>query len=196
MVDRKWNKDSYSKTAGFSSHSATERQTDDYYATEPRAVRLLLEREQFWTFIFEPACGEGHLSKEMERLGHTVKSMDLIDRWYWEQGNFLLLRSLDPEYNIITNPPYKIADEFIRKWLELLSDGQKLALFLPIRYLEGKARKKLFEKYPPYKIHVSSSRIKCAMNWEFEKMTWSAVCYSRFVRIKGSNEPTILERFN
>jgi len=36
---------------------------NDYYATEPKAVELLLEQEKFLPKIWEPACGEGHISK-------------------------------------------------------------------------------------------------------------------------------------
>jgi len=194
--DWTWNKDAYSKTAWFSSHSLWERAEHDYYATEPRAVELLLERESFWDKIFECACGEWHLSEEMIRLWKDVFSSDLIDRGYWAQKDFLTLEKLSPNYDIITNPPYKYANNFIEKAMDLLWEGKKLALFLPIRYLEGKARKKLFEKYPPLKVYVSSWRLSCAKNGDFDKMKWNAVCYSWFIRQKWYEWKTILERFN
>jgi len=202
--DWNWNSVSYSKVSWFSSHSEWEREVNDYYATEPKAVKLLLELEKFNNRIYEPACWEWHLSKYLIEQWYDVYSSDLINRWYWEVRDFLeceYSKELTPFSqllwrDIITNPPYKIADKFIIHWLKLLEKWWKLALFLPIRYLEWKARKKIFQDYPPKKIRVSSSRLKCAMNWEFEKMTWSAVCYAWFVREKWYQWETSLWRFN
>ena len=49
-----------------------------------------------------------------------------------------------------------------------MDDGNRLALFLKVQFLEGKKRKELFSKYPPKVIYVSSSRIKCAKNGDFD----------------------------
>ena len=46
-------------TNGDSSHSTRERETRDYYATDPRAVEALLQREKFDRYILEPTCGGG-----------------------------------------------------------------------------------------------------------------------------------------
>lgn len=67
-------------TLGASSHSSTERQQDDYYATDPIAMELLLDLEQFSPNIWECACGAGHLSKVLEAHGYHVKSTDLVYR--------------------------------------------------------------------------------------------------------------------
>ena len=56
--DRTGNSVSYSKVGGFSSHSEQERETNDYYATEPKAIEWLLKLEGFNNRIREPACGE------------------------------------------------------------------------------------------------------------------------------------------
>jgi len=58
--DKDWggNSQSVFSNLGASSHSEFERQTHDYYATEPKAVRLLLELEDFTDDIWECACGE------------------------------------------------------------------------------------------------------------------------------------------
>jgi hypothetical protein len=51
--------------------------------------------------------------------------------------------------DIITNPPYKFALEFVEKALELITDGHKVAMFLKLQFLEGKARRAFFDKAPP-----------------------------------------------
>lgn len=195
--DWKGNSVSYSKTLGASSHTEKEREPYDYYATEPKAVRLLLELEDFDGKIWECACGEGHLSEEMKRLGYDVYSSDIIDRDYGEVIDFLNIENHEEtEFNIITNPPYRYADDFILKSLSIMKKGKKLALFLPIRYLEGKKRKSIYQNFPPKVIYVSSSRLKCAIGGKFEEMTGSAVSYAWFIWEKGYIGETIIKWFN
>lgn len=198
LKDWTGNKVSYTKTNGFANDSIQSRHELDYYATEPKAIRLLLELEKFKGNIWECACGEGHLSEEMKRLGYNVYSTDLINRGYGDaQMDFLGIENNNiVDMNIITNPPYKYANEFIIKALDIISEGNKLALILPIRYLEGKTRKKIFTETPPKIVYISSSRIKCAMNGSFEAMQGSAVCYAWFVWEKGFKGDTILKWFN
>lgn len=53
---------------GSSSHALENREAFDYYATDPKAVEMLLELEQFAPVIWEPACGEGHISKVLQLM--------------------------------------------------------------------------------------------------------------------------------
>lgn len=133
----------------------------------------------------------------MLRLGYDVYSSDIIDRGYGEIIDFLSIENCNEiDMHIITNPPYRYANDFILKSLSIMKTGYKLALFLPIRYLEGKERKQTFRTYPPKVVYVSSSRLKCAINAEFDKITSSAVSYAWFVWQKGYKGDTILKWFN
>lgn len=76
-------------TLGATNHSTSEREVDDYYATDPRAVTELLGLESFSRNIWEPACGEGHISKTLEAAGYKVLSTDLIDRGFGVGGGGL-----------------------------------------------------------------------------------------------------------
>jgi hypothetical protein len=200
MASKDWTGNSIAnlKTMGASSHASYDREQHDYYATEPKAVRLFLEMEPMEGPIWECACGEGHLSEEMKAMGYEVYSTDLIDRNYGDgQLDFLSLANMNKtEMNIITNPPYKFANAFIIKAMSIMQEGKKLALFLPIRYLEGKARKDIFAKFPPKVIYISSSRLICAFNGKFEDISGSATAYSWFVWEKGYAGPTTLKWFN
>lgn len=80
------NQHSIYKTLGASNHTEGGRQSDDYYATEPKAAELLLEQEDFHHTIWECACGEGHLAKVFEQHGHEVIATDLIYRGYGGRG--------------------------------------------------------------------------------------------------------------
>lgn len=186
-------------TLGASNHTAEERQAEDYYSTDPEAVKMLLEMETFNNNIWECACGEGHLSKQMEKMGYTVHSTDLIDRGYGNGGVDFLAQTERFDGDIITNPPYNKAYEFIEKSLELIPEGNRVAMFLKVQFLEGKKRKELFAKYPPKIVYVSSSRILCAKNGDFEnirKSGGSAVAYCWFIWEKGFKGDPIIKWFN
>ena len=120
----------------------------DYYATEPKATELLLENEKFKTDVWEPACGGGHISEVLKKHGYNVLSTDIIDRGYpmTIEEDFFTVSKSDNYYSpdIVTNPPYKYAKEFVEHALEISSDGTKIAMFLKLTFLEGKARKKMF----------------------------------------------------
>ncbi|UWI17510.1 MAG: Thymidylate synthase complementing protein [Bacteriophage sp.] len=107
-------------TLGSSNHVPEEREAFDYYATDPRAVEMLLELEQFSPVIWEPACGEGHISKVLQAHGYEVISTDLIYRGFGdpEPLDFLKETLDDFEGDIITNPPYSMGLEFVQRALE------------------------------------------------------------------------------
>jgi hypothetical protein len=197
MKDWTGNKKSLFTTLGASNHSEHQRQGADYYATNPDTIDPLFKKECFSDVIWEPACGEGHLSKKMEDWGKTVISQDLIDRNYGEGNvNFLKQTKMPCPADIITNPPYRYAKEFVEKGLELISKEKvgnlKVAMFLKLTFLEGKKRRELFNKYPPKIIYVFSERQKCAINGDFENTGSSAACYAWFVWEKDIKEyPTL-----
>lgn len=199
MSDWTGNKNSVYKTLGASNHTDKERERDDFYATEPKAMELLCDLMQFHDHIWEPACGQGHLSEVLKSRGYDVISTDLIDRGYGTGGVNFLTYNEKFDGDIITNPPYKYGKEFVEHALELVDDGNYVAMFLKLQFLEGKARKDLFQKYPPKTIYVSSSRLLCAKNAQFDEMRdggGSAVAYCWFVWEKGYQGKTTIEWFN
>lgn len=102
------------------------REPNDFYSSDPKAVRALMERLQLdkGTVIYECACGSGNLSRELEDMGYQVLSTDLIDRGYGTPGiDFLQVKTIPDNCIILTNPPYKYATEFIEHSMELLPDG-------------------------------------------------------------------------
>lgn len=194
------NRNSIYKTLGATNHTDKEREIDDYYATEPKAAELLLDLEVFSKNIWEPACGEGHLSKVFEDAGYTVLSTDIVDRGFGVgHKDFLSDEVTFWDGDIITNPPYKHAQAFIEKALSIVPKGRKVAMFLRVQFLEGQRRRKMFEKYPPKTIYVSSSRLQTAKNGDFERMKrggGSAMAYAWFVWEKGHKGRTTLKWFN
>lgn len=164
-----------------------EAEQNDYYATSPKAVELLLEQEEFSKNIWEPACGEGHMAKVLESKGHKVFSSDLIDRGYGEGGRDFLAETRIFQGDIITNPPYIYAKEFVEKALEMVPPGNKVAMFLKLTFLEGQNRRSLFREKPPQTVYVSSARLQCGKNGNFTGK--SAVAYAWFVWRRGYPRP-------
>lgn len=58
----------------------------EFYPTPPEATRALLAAERFNGSIWEPACGQGHISKVLAEAGHEVISTDLVDYGYGQSG--------------------------------------------------------------------------------------------------------------
>ena len=166
----------------------------DYYATEPKATELLLQEETFSEKIWEPACGEGYISKVLKAHGYDVTSTDLIDRGYGDDTLDFFANSAPCDCDIITNPPYKYAKEFVEHALDLVTEGHKVAMFLKLTFLEGKGRRKLFHNTPPQTVYVSSARLQCGKNGDFSGT--SMVAYAWFVWEKGYKGDTILKWIN
>ena len=180
---------------GASSSTSAGRAVNDFYATPPKAVEMLLELENFSTNILEPCCGMGHIGKVLQAHEHHVDARDLIDRGYGVGGvDFLQCREQHLDADIITNPPYARACEFVKKALEVVDCGHKIAMLLKLTFLEGKERRQLFDANPPMRIWVSSSRLACMKNGE--KFSASCICYAWFVWKKGWHGDTVVKWFN
>lgn len=198
MKDWTGNQKSTFVTLGASNHSEKDRETNDYYATDPHALEIFLNKLQedgveLHNDIWECACGEGHLSEVLKNRGYQVYSTDLVARGYEEQQiDFLKYEGEDVSFDILTNPPYKFAKEFVEKALEIQENGYYTIMFLKIQFLEGQARKEMFKKYPPKYVYVNSTRQLCAMNGKFEKYKATAICYCWYIWEKGfEGEPII-----
>lgn len=183
---------------GASNHSDGEREDNDFYATDPKTLEILLDQLKIdgiklHNNIWEPACGQGHLSEVLKENGYKVWSTDLVDRGYGT-GNTDFLKSVSDSWcgDILTNPPYKYAKEFVEKALDVTRNSCYTVMLLKIQFLEGKERYKLFKKYPPKYVYVNSSRQTCYINGDMSKKMSSASCYCWFIWQKGfEGEPII-----
>jgi hypothetical protein len=131
--------------------SAVDRSKTDFYPTPENVTIALLNYLNLpkETVVWEPACGEGHMSKTLESLGYEVVSSDLHDREYGIVGiDFLETSRIDIDRSewIITNPPFSLSEQFIRKCIE---HHLPFALLLKSQYWHSSRRRKLFEEYKP-----------------------------------------------
>lgn len=125
--------------------SGGKREKNDFYPTPRYVTELLLKSENFSSMVWEPACGAGDISLVLSANGFQVYSTDLnADKYgFGEKLNFLSIRNNKRIDNIITNPPFSLATEFILKSKELAQS--KIALFLRTNFLEGEKRYKMFK---------------------------------------------------
>lgn len=196
MKDWAGNNKSVYTRLGASNHAINNRVENDYYATDPKAAELLLEVEPNLDNIWECACGEGHLAKVFGDCGKLTLATDVVNRGFGDAFiDFLSSNCLPTKYwygDIVTNPPYKYALEFVKRAISLVPVGRKVCMFMKLTFLEGKERKKLFKKYPPKTVYVCSGRVNCCRNGEFEKYKSTAIAYAWFVWEKGfTGKPTI-----
>ena len=176
---------------------------NDYYATNPKAVEMLLTNYTFdATTILEPCVGGGHIANAINNFfanQRVITGLDLIDRGYPNTivQDFLTWETDRKFEGIITNPPFSLAQEFIEKGMELLTDDGQMAMFLKIQFLEGAKRKEFFEKYPPKYIYVFRNRMATWNNGnEVDPNTgkrWATtMCHAWFIWEKGSKtEPVV-----
>lgn len=182
-------------TLGATNHSTGERQKEDYYATDPRFINHLLEKEPWLKNpdlkILEPSAGEGVLvDRFYELTGNKMDAYDLIARRddIIEQDYFTA--DFSNKYDVIlTNPPYLkdtaktttgLAD-YILKALKEVKIGGTVIMFLKTLHLESKVRyEKIFKNYPPSKLYVYASRISCYKNND-TTLPQGAISYTIFM---------------
>lgn len=167
-------------SVGTKTHSKEDR-GDDFYETPRCAIITLLELEKFSQVVFEPACGNGAISSVLEERGYDVELCDLRDRGCTDRNGELqdvddFLKTEPADWHgpdIITNPPFGIANEFIAHAMHAWKP-RKMAMLLNLNVLcgsENDDRNYWMNEYPPAKIYVFSRRLPMMHRdgWEGEK---------------------------
>lgn len=113
----------------------------DFYPTPPEVTIALMEFLKLSKdiIIWEPACGDGAMSKILKQYGHKVIETDLNTGTDY-------LKTEGKADAIITNPPFNLSAAFIEK---ALNEADIVAMVLKSQYWHAKKRISLFEKYPP-----------------------------------------------
>jgi len=183
----------------FGRHSLADRK-NDLYETPPCATRALIPFLDPAEEIWEPACGPGAIVRELRDAGFVVHATDLVD---YGQGrahsgiDFLMERG-DPWWPdvIVTNPPFKLADEFTRHALTLAST---VWIFQRLNWLEGVKRADLMDRHLD---HILLGRERLPMmhrdGWEGPKLGASAMPFAwfRFEAERPAGRVTRFERIS
>ena len=187
-------------TNGCSNHSEENRANNDFYATDPKDVELLFTEcnLKFANDILEPCAGEGHIAEVFKKHGFNVKACDLIQRTYPLDNTWDFLTQTEKfDGDIVTNPPYDLASQFVEKSLELIPTGNLVVMLLKLTFLESKKRRKLFDTKQLKTVYVFTNRTVCARNGNEEEFgKGGAVAYAWFVWEKGYNDDPKIKWIN
>lgn len=204
-MSKEWkgNKKSVSTMLGMSTTWHPEqRAAGDYYTTDPTAVEQFIKHiskkdglitGSFFNTIWEPACGCGNISKVLKSHGYKVISSDLYDRGFGYTGfDFLGSVGVPESCNtIITNPPYALADDFVKHAMDVLPIGGRYFALMNLSYLAGQKRfNEIYNNGYLRAIHVYPHRINCYKNNENTGHS-SPVSYAWFEYLKRSHNGNI-----
>jgi hypothetical protein len=128
----------------------------EFYPTPVWGTNALLSLEKFTGSILEPCCGDGAIAEVLKKMGYQVIASDICDRGYGRQQDFL--DRIDPIDNIITNPPFNLAEAILAHALRLAR--RKVALLLRTAFLESRGRyERVYAHNPPARMLVFSERL-------------------------------------
>ncbi len=171
---------------------------DDLYETPPVAVTAIMKRETLPSVVWEPACGPGAIVGVLRAAGHTVIATDLIDWGCPDSGSrrdFLFEKRAPHGCEcIITNPPYKLAQEFVLKAREL---APKVVMLLRLGFLESERRRNILESGDLSRVYVFRNRLPMMhrRGWTGPRAS-SATAYAWFVWDRAHTGPTVIHRIS
>jgi hypothetical protein len=168
---------------------------DDLYETPPEAVYALLKAEYLPLRIWEPAAGKGAIVGVLRDTGRSVCATEL--QHFSEPGttygvDFLM------EYHapigvqaIVTNPPFKLADEFTRHALRLVPI---VIMLLRLAFLEGTGRSDIIEG-PLRRVYLFRNRLPRMhrAGWTGPRAS-SSIAFAWFVFLRDELGPIELRR--
>jgi hypothetical protein len=118
------------------------RKKDDFYETPSWVTEQLCAVEQIPRTVWEPSSGHGAITRVLQRHGVEVVESDLLSRVGQRELNFLAAREPLAQA-IVTNPPFNIANQYVRQAYRL--GVEYVALLLKIGFFSSQERQKLFE---------------------------------------------------
>lgn len=173
---------------------------DDLYQTPPEAVAALLRVETLSGTVWEPACGPGAIVKVLRATGYRVYATDLVDYGLEdsESGVDFLMHWQAPGSHIgaiVTNPPFKLANEFVAHALTM--GIPKVCMLLRLAFLESDRRSAILDGGMLARIHVFRKRLPMMHRaaWEGPKAN-SGMAFAWFVWELGHKGPTTMHRIS
>jgi hypothetical protein len=171
---------------------------DDLYESPPEAVRALLKAEKLPEVIWEPACGPGAIVRVLRDAGHKVYATDLVDYGCPDsESRRDFLFEHDPGFcvgAIVTNPPFKLAAEFVTHALTLCP---KVIMLLRLAFLESERRTAILDCGMLARVHVFRNRLPMMHRdgWTGNKVT-NPTAFAWFVWDREHRGPTELHRIS
>ena len=128
------------------------RESLDDFPTPPWATRALLEHvigaNQNTLSCLEPACGAGHMARPLSEYFSYVEARDISSYTFGKIEDFLSSKPQEKWDWIITNPPFRLAENFIKHALKKINVGA--AFLVRTTFIESVGRyNRLFIENPP-----------------------------------------------
>jgi SAM-dependent methyltransferase len=186
------------------------RKAYDFYETphelcRASLIQLFLDESTLPFEVLDVGCGNGvwgailresYNKSDSERLwidGVDIQEMNENSSYTrFIQGDFLELAFAGYEL-IMGNPPYSLAEEFIRRSHDILMPSGHCFFLLRLAFLESKKRHfGLFTDYPPKRVYVLSRRPSFFTTKDGSR-TVDALAYAMFLWQKGWEGKTELD---
>jgi hypothetical protein len=169
-----------------------EREKDDFYPTPAALTRPMLAMENFDGPIWECACGDGAIAREVHNNG--VVGTDLVYRGYGTGGiDFLTERDLRAP-NVVTNPPFKLWLPFARHALGL--GARKVVLFSRLLTLEGRGNSAMMKETGLARVLISAGRVNILPPGAIDKGHSGTTAYAWYVWERGHVGDPAIRWFN
>ena len=171
---------------------------EDLYQTPSVAVQALLRVEDLPHRLWEPAAGRGAIVNVLRAAGHEVLASDLVDYGdptHFARRDFLMERKIpDGCEAIVSNPPYKLAGEFVEHALDLCP---RVVMLLRLAFLESERRREILENRGLARIHVFRNRLPTMHRdgWQGPK-AGSAMCFAWFCWDRAHIGATSIDRIS
>jgi len=157
---------------------------DDLYETHPLATKTFLKHHGYKIphTVWECCAGRGAIVREIVKTGRTVIATDLNHHDGADEGietaiDFLF--ELKPRASmIITNPPYKLANDFIRHALNM---NCLFAALMPLAYLSGANRSDILSHCSVCYVGIERLPMMHREGWVGKKIESSAIPFAWFV---------------
>jgi hypothetical protein len=172
----------------------------DDFPTPPWATRALLEhvlsedRKSLKELsCLEPACGVGHMAKVLAEYFAVVSSSDIYNYGFGEQRDFLKCPYPIGSWDwVITNPPFRLAEEFVLRSLEI--SGRGVAILARTVFIESVGRyEKLFRSQPPTTYAQFCERVPMVKGRLDKKATTAtSYCWLVWKKAAVSSAPTLV----
>ncbi|UPT91425.1 class I SAM-dependent methyltransferase [Bradyrhizobium barranii subsp. apii] len=184
-------------------HSLNER-GHDLYETPAVATHALLKAEKLPQILWEPACGPGAIVRVLREAGHQVLATDLIYHDSLDQDHggrdFLLERELPKLADgnaveaIVTNPPFKLAGEFVEHAMKLCP---RLIMLLRLTFYESKRRNSILDGGQLARVHVFRNRLPMMhrADWDGPRVS-NPTAFAWFVWDRHHAGPSIWDRIS
>lgn len=126
----------------------------DDFPTPPWATRALIEEvigvdKVSQLSCLEPACNRGYMAEPLSEYFKSITSSDVFDYGYGQVRDFLDRDYKEGSFDwVITNPPFKLAEEFVLEGLRVSRIG--VAMLTRTVFIESIGRyERLFKPTPP-----------------------------------------------